>query len=306
MNHEHSMPSHSHAHETANTHHRFSLGIVLNAGLALMELFYGFQSESVALVSDAIHNAGDVLTLGLAWLAIVLAKRKRSARFTYGFKNVTILASFVNSALLMLAVGAIAWEAFLRFQYPAATASYTVMWVAFFAILVNGSTAFLFLKGSQRDINLKSIYVNMASDVALSFGVLLSAGLTQLTSWLWLDPAASLIVCVFIVLSNWEVFKESSTLILQAAPASIDTHAVLTCLSQIENVDSVHDLHIWAIGSSEVALSAHVVMKNGDLARETLKTIKNELNGRFEIGHSTIQLERQGEGEADNCDMRHS
>jgi len=291
-------------HDSADnpTRTRFILALLLNGFLVIIEIIYGLQSHSVALISDAIHNVGDIFSLILSWAAFVLAKRKRSSRYTYGFKNVTILASFINSALIMLAIGAIGWEAIQRLMHPESIHAHTVIYVAILAIIVNAATALLFFETGKNDLNFKTIYLNMAGDAAVSFGVLLAAWIITFTAWYWLDPVASLMIGLVIVLSNWTLFKESSNLILQAAPANIDPAAVLAYLRSVEHIATVHDLHIWALSSTETALSAHIVMKEEGFQKQVLNEAKQGLLKHFNIGHSTLQLEF-GTVE-DNCDLK--
>ncbi len=283
--------------EKINYSKRFLLGILLNITLVAAEIFYGIQSNSVALVSDGFHNAGDVLGLIIAWGGFHISSLKPSERFTYGLKNTTIIAAFINAVLLFIAVGGIGWEAIIRIGQPEAIHSNTVIIVACAGVLVNGFTAIMFLSG-RRDINIRGAFLHMASDAAVSLGVIIGSVVILYTNWVWIDPALCIGISVLIVISSWSLFRESINLILHAVPEHIDTEQVRNYLLSLNSVMSVHDLHIWAISTSETALSAHLVRSSQDKENELLQTIAHQLQAKFQINHSTIQVENQKEAQA--------
>ncbi len=287
--------SHQHQHQSQiNYSKRFLLGILLNVLLVIAEIFYGIQSNSVALVSDAFHNAGDVLGLIIAWAGFHISSLKPSERFTYGFKNTTIIAAFINAVLLFIAVGGIAWEALTRLNEPEDIKSTTVIVVATIGVLINGLTALFFISG-KHDLNLRGAFLHLASDAAISLGVIIGAVIIMYTQWFWVDPALCLIISVLIVLSSWTLCKESINLILHAVPEHINTETVRTYLLSHSAVLSVHDLHIWAISTSETALSAHLVVSSHDGDNTLLKLITHDLEHNFKIQHATLQFESQNE-----------
>ncbi len=297
--------SHAHDHGTSpvNYNKRFGLGIVLNLMLVVAQVIYGFQSNSVALLSDAFHNAGDVLGLVIAWGGFHIASLRPSDRFTYGLKNTTIIAAFLNAVLLFIAVGGIAWEALMRFNHPEVVQSKTVIFVAFVGMVINGITALFFLSG-KHDINLRGAFLHLVSDALVSLGVVLGSIAILYTQWYWIDPALCLGISALIVFSSWSLCKESINLILHAVPEHIDTEKVRQFILSHETVVSVHDLHIWAISTTETALSAHIVISAISQDNKLLKLLSDELAHQFKIAHATIQIEHQDEIHCGlTCDM---
>jgi cobalt-zinc-cadmium efflux system protein len=280
-----------HAHAPADFGKAFALGITLNLGFVLIEGIYGFLSNSMALLADAGHNLSDVLGLLVAWGASVLVKRPPTARFTYGFRGSSILAALFNAIFLLIAVGAIAWEAILRLGAPEPVAGKTVMAVAAVGILINGFTAWLFMSGSKDDINVRGAYLHMASDALVSAGVV-AAGLVMLfTGWLWLDPVVSLVISVVIVWGTWSLLKDSLTMSMAAVPSHIDPVKVRSWLSQRTDVASIHDFHIWPLSTTETALTCHLVMPKGHPGDAFLHHLCEELSHHFKIHHATFQIE---------------
>ena len=280
-----------HVHAPANFGRAFAIGIVLNTGFVIIEFIYGLLSNSVALLADAGHNLGDVLGLLVAWTASVLVQRAPSARFTYGLRGSSILAALFNAIFLLLTVGAISWEAIQRLGNPEPVAEMTVMIVAAIGILVNGLTAWLFASGSKGDINLRGAFLHMASDALVSAGVVVAGLVILLTGWLWLDPVLSLVINLIIVIGTWGLLRDSVGMSMAAVPAQIDPLEVRGFLEQRAGVASLHDLHIWPMSTTEIALTCHLVMPAGHPGDAFLHEVCAELTTRFRIAHPTIQIE---------------
>ena len=285
---------HHHAHSPASYDRAFAIGTALNLGFVLVEAAFGVIANSVALLADAGHNLSDVLALLLAWGAAWLTRRQPTSRHTYGFGSSSILASLINAMLLLVAVGAIAFEAIGRIFRPEPVAEFTVIWVAAAGILVNGVTAWMFMRGRERDINIRGAYLHMASDAAVSAGVVVAAIAIWATGWYWLDPLASLAISVVIVLGSLDLLKESTRLAMAAVPGGVDRAGVERYLAALPGVSAVHDLHIWAISTTETALTAHLVRPAMGPDDEFLRGVAAELRTRFGIGHCTIQVEHDG------------
>ena len=287
----------AHKHESARFGRAFAIGIFLNVGFVAVEAVAGVLANSTALLADAGHNLSDVLGLVVAWAAMVLAQRRPTARYTYGFRSTSILAALFNAAFLLLAMGAIAWEAVRRLAEPEPVAGAAVMAVAFVGILVNGATAFLFLAGRRHDINIKGAFLHMAADAAVSAGVV-AAGLVILsTGWHWVDPAVTLVVAALIVHGTWGLLRDSVNMSLQAVPPGIDPAAVRTYLATLHGVRETHDLHIWPISTTETALTCHLVMPGGHPGDAFTQGAAEALHERFGIGHATLQIEVSHETE---------
>ncbi|WP_454718158.1 cation diffusion facilitator family transporter [Caulobacter segnis] len=297
--HGHGHHHHGHGHGHGGHHHHapkdfgraFAIGVALNLGFVLVEAGAGLITHSLALLADAGHNLSDVLGLLLAWGAAVLAKRAPSARRTYGLRKGTILASLANAALLLLAVGAIAWEAVRRFGAPEPVQTGPVMIVAAIGIAINTATALMFMKGAEDDLNIRGAFLHMAADAAVSAGVVVAALAMGITSWLWIDPVVSLAIVVVIVLGTWGLLRDSLDMALDAAPRGIDPGKVREWLAARPGVSEVHDLHIWAMSTTETALTAHVVRPLDGDHDQFLHDACAELASRFKIGHVTIQVE---------------
>lgn len=297
--HGHGHHHHGHSHGPGGHHHHapkdfgraFAIGVALNLGFVLVEAGAGLITHSLALLADAGHNLSDVLGLLLAWGAAVLAKRAPSARRTYGLRKGTILASLANAALLLLAVGAIAWEAVRRFGSPEPVQTGPVMIVAAIGIAINTATALMFMKGAEDDLNVRGAFLHMAADAAVSAGVVVAALAMGLTNWLWIDPVVSLAIVVVIVMGTWGLLRDSLDMALDAAPRGIDPGKVREWLAGRPGVSEVHDLHIWAMSTTETAMTAHVVRPLDDSHDQFLHDACAELASRFKIGHVTIQVE---------------
>lgn len=290
VGHEH---HHQHAEAATGMGAVFAFGVALNLGFVLVEAAFGVIGNSVALIADAGHNLGDVLGLAIAWGAAALARRRPTHRYTYGLRSSSILAALFNAIVLLIAVGAIAVEAINRFGAPQPVATGTVMAVAAIGILVNGATALLLRRGHQHrhDLNVRGAFLHMAADAAVSLGVVLTGALILATGWLWLDPAASLLVGLVIVASTWRLLRDAVNMALDAVPAGIDPAAVRAHLAAFGGVCAVHDLHIWPMSTTETALTCHLVMPAGHPGDHALAMLAGELNARFGIQHATIQVE---------------
>ncbi|RZI81986.1 MAG: cation transporter [Rubrivivax sp.] len=282
--------AHAHHHAPADFNRAFAIGIGLNAVFVAIEAFYGWQINSLALLADAGHNLSDVAGLILAWVGALAGKVKPSARNTYGFKRASILAAFTNAFILLVAMGSLAWEALHRFSNPEPTQGVTVMVVAGIGIVINAATALLFMRGSEHDLNLRGAYLHMAADALVSLGVVIAGGLTLAFGWNWLDPAVSLAIAAVIVFGTWGLFRQSMHLLFDGVPDQIDLAAVQAYLLALPGIERVHDLHVWAMGTSEIALTAHLVMPNGHPGDDFLQGIDNHLHEHFSIDHVTVQV----------------
>ncbi len=278
-------------HATLNT--RFKLGILLNICFVAAELGFGIQAHSMALIADALHNAGDVIGLVLAWLGYVLAQKPAPSRFTYSFKNATVIAAFLNGLLLFAGLGGIAWEAVGRFAHPEMVVSETIMIVASIGVCVNGLTAYFFFRERHTDINIRGAFLHMLLDAAVSVGVIITGVLILWTGWAWLDPACSLIIVVLIAGGAWSLFRESLDLMLLAVPTAIDFEKIIKDIQRLEPVQQFHDLHIWPMSTTETALSLHVVVKAQDFKPEVSTHIASFIQQHYPITHVTIQLESE-------------
>ncbi len=287
-NHDH---HHDHHHAPSDFGRAFLIGIALNASFVVAEIFWGLKANSLALLADAGHNISDVLGLVLAWTAAILGRRQPFGRFTYGLRGSSIIVSVTNAVILLLIVGAIGWESVLRLAHPAPAAGGVMMAVAALGVVINGLTALLFISGHKEDLNVRGAYLHMAGDAAISLGVVISGALIFKTGWLWLDPLASLGISLLIVMGTLGLLKESLSLSLHAVPRSIDAAKVKAFLGSQPGVKEVHDLHIWAMSTTEVACTAHLVMASGHPGDRFLKEIAHELEHDFGISHTTIQIE---------------
>jgi len=291
---------HDHGHHHHHHHHHvspadfgraFAIGTALNLGFVVIEGLAGFLSDSVALLADAGHNLSDVLGLLIAWAGAELAKRPPSKRFTYGLRGSSILAALANAVLLMIAIGAIAWEAVRRLGDPPHVAGGTVMIVAGAGIMVNLGTALLFARGRKGDINIRGAFLHMMVDALVSAAVVVSGGLVLWTGQVWIDPVTSLVVLAVILISTWGLLRDSVVMSLQAVPDRIDVDHVAAMLHRLPGVARVHDLHIWPMSTTEAALTAHLVMPGGHPGDDFLLDLQHSLDHDFGIGHSTVQIE---------------
>jgi cobalt-zinc-cadmium efflux system protein len=308
----HSHAGHSHAAHAGHAHaghthapkdfgRAFAIGVALNLGFVAVEAAFGILANSTALLADAGHNLSDVIGLLIAWGAAILAKRPPSERFTYGLRGTSILAALGNAILLIFACGAIAWEAVWRFAEPEPVASATVMIVAGAGILVNGFTAWLFMSGRKSDLNIRGAYLHMVADAGVSAGVVIAGAAIMLTGWLWIDPLTSLAIVAVILWSTWGLLRDSIALALAAVPAHIDLVKVKSYLHGLPGVVRVHHVHVWAMSTNEVALTAHLVMPGGHPGNLFYERTARELQDRFGISHPTFQVEL-GDGLDDDDD----
>lgn len=292
---------HGHSHDPGSYGRAFAIGVTLNLAFVAVEIIYGIKANSLALIADAGHNLSDVLGLLLAWGATILARRLPTARRTYGMRRSSILAALANAVLLLVAIGAIAWEAVQRFSAPAPVSARVVIWVAAVGTAINAATALLFWAGRKSDLNIKGAYLHMAADAAVSGGVVLAGLAIAITGWLWLDPAISLMIVVVIFVGTWGLLRDSVNLAMDVVPEGIDPGAVQSYLVGLPGIAEVHDLHIWGMSTTDVALTAHLVKPDTETEDAFLVRACRELHDRFGIKHATLQIER-GSG-APACDL---
>lgn len=269
----------------------FAWAIALNSLFVTIEFAYGFSAQSTALMADAGHNLSDVLGLALAWLAAILARRAPTGTFTYGLRSSSVLAALANAVFLLLACGAIAWEAIGRFGAPHPVDSSVVMGVAAAGIVVNGFSAWLFAKGSKGDVNIRGAYLHMAADAAVSLGVVAAGAAIFYTGWSWLDPAISLAIVAIVVVGTWQLLRESLGLALHAVPPHVDAPAIENYLKGLPGVASIHDLHIWGMSTTESALTVHLVTPTGYPGDAFMDSVVHTLAERYCIHHATLQTE---------------
>lgn len=285
--------NHSAHHGDGNNHGRaFGIAIALNTAFVMIEFAYGFVANSTALMADATHNLSDVLGLLLAWGATLLGRKAPNERYTYGLRSTSILTALLNAIFLLLVCGALAWEAVQRLSTSTAVAGQTVILVAAIGVAINGVSAWLFMRKSQTDLNIRGAYLHMLADAAISLGVVLAGVAMMLTGWYWLDSVLSLGIVAVIVLGTWQLLRGSLQLALGAVPAHIDGSAVHAYLSQCAGVTAIHDLHIWGMSTTENALTVHLVMPQGYPGDDFIDDITNSLKERFNIHHSTLQVEQ--------------
>ena len=296
--HDHAAHAHDHGHSHAPKDFGFTFAIVttLNVALVVLQVAFGVMANSVALLADAGHNFGDALALLLAWGAHVMCKATPTRRYTYGFRSASILAALANGIILLVATGAIAWEAIHRFSEADEVAGTTVMIVAALGIVINGIPAWLLMAGQAGDLNIRGAFLHLVGDALVSVGVVVAGGLILLTGWHWIDPAASLVISAVIVWSTWGLLRNAVNLSLGAVPRGINPDAVRAYLEGLPGVKCIHDLHIWAMSTTETALTVHLVMPTGQAGDAFLRQLSQELHHRFEIDHPTVQVEIDGDG----------
>jgi cobalt-zinc-cadmium efflux system protein len=290
-----------HAHHPPDYSRAFAIGIGLNVAFVVVEAVFGLAAQSMALVADAGHNLSDVLGLVLAWAGAVMARRAASPRFTYGFKKAPILAALFNALFLLVAIGAILAEAVRRLVHPAATDGGVVIAVAAVGILLNGMTAFLFARGRKRDINVRSAFAHMAADALVSIAVVAAGIVILSTSQQWVDPAMSILVALVVLWGTAGLLKEATWMSLAGVPAGIDLEQVEAALAELGGIETVHDLHVWPLSTTETALTAHLVAPAVDATDDLLNAARRMLHDRFHIEHCTIQVERTHLEDADCC-----
>ena len=287
--------SHGHNHAPASFNRAFAIGIALNIAFVAIEAWYGWKVNSLALLADAGHNLSDVAGLVLAWGGALAGRLRPDARHTYGWKRASILAAFFNALLLLVAMGSLAWEAVARLGTPEATEGWTIMAVAGVGIAVNTATALLFMRGRKGDLNIRGAFLHMAADALVSLGVVIGGALYLWMGWAWIDPVMSLAIAVVIVLGTWDLFRQSLHLLFDGVPERVDLAAVRALLMALPGVADVHDLHVWAMGTSDTALTAHLTMADPPANADALmRAAEHELHKHFEIRHVTLQLESPG------------
>jgi cobalt-zinc-cadmium efflux system protein len=289
--------AHSHGHTNqgsgTNSYGRaFAIGIGLNITYVAVEVFYGIVSNSSALLADAGHNASDVLSLVFAWTAVWLATIRPRGKYTYGLRKTTILVSILNALLLFGAMAVIAWDAIGKFKNPEPVEGTKVMIVAGIGVFINTITALLFMKGQKEDLNIRGVFLHMAADAGVSLGVVVAGLMINLTGMLWIDPAVSFAIIAVVLWGTWRLFTSSIDLALDAVPLHIDIQKVREFILSVDGVTDIHDLHIWAMSTTQVALTAHLVMPGG-YDDKFISNLQEDLRHKFSIGHTTFQVERE-------------
>lgn len=290
--HDHSH-GHTHDHPPANFNRAFAIGIGLNLAFVAIEAWFGWKVDSLALLADAGHNLSDVAGLVLAWGGALAGRLRPDARHTYGWQRASILAAFLNALLLLVAMGALAWEAAHRLSSPEPMQGLTIMAVAGVGILINTATAMMFLRGSSKDINIRGAFLHMAADALVSAGVVVAGGLSLWLGWHWLDPVMSLVIALVVVMLTWSLFRQSLHMLFDGVPDSVDLHAVRANLQALPGVQHVHDLHVWATGTSQIVMSAHLVVPSGYPDDSFFREVTRQLHDQFDIDHVTIQVVRE-------------
>ncbi len=297
---------HSHSHHVASYNRAFAIGIALNLIFVVLEVIYGLLSESLALIADAGHNLSDVFSLILAWGASFLAKKAATEKRTYGLRKATVMASLGSAILLLVALGGIAWEALNRFSDPAPVAGMTVIVVATIGVVINTVTALLFFSGQKDDLNIKGAFLHMAADAVVSLGVVVAGLFILFYGWVWIDPVISLIIVAVILVGTWGLLKDSMNYALDAVPDSVDIPALKQYFNGLDSVERIHDLHVWPLSTTEIALTVHLVVSDGTTDNRFLCNLQQHLHNHFGIAHSTIQIESAGEEQNCMLDNRHS
>ena len=285
--------AHNHSHEVSNYNRSFAIGILLNVIFVVVEAGYGIVADSLALIADAGHNLSDVMSLLLAWGASHLATRRPTKTRTYGLRRVTILTSITSAVLLFVALGGITWEAFGRLSSPQSVDAVMVIVVAAIGVVINTATALLFVSDQKHDLNIRAAYLHMAADAGISLGVVVAGIAIMMTGWLWLDPFISLAIVLIILIGTWNLLKESINLSIDAVPQGIDISGITDYLTGIDNVSEIHDLHVWALSTTETALTVHLVMANTLIDNNFLQEVQQRLHHDFGIEHATIQIENE-------------
>ncbi|MGE0874319.1 MAG: cation diffusion facilitator family transporter [Burkholderiales bacterium] len=288
----HHAGAHAHDHAASRFGRAFAIGIALNVAFVAIEAYYGWKIGSLVLLADAAHNLSDVGGLLLAWAGLAATRLRPDERHTYGWRRASIMASFANAVILLIAMGSLAWEALQRLQAPSAIEGGTVMVVAGIGMLINAATAALFMSGSGRDLNIRGAFLHMAADALVSAGVVLAGALYLWQGWDWIDPAVSLVIAGVIVVGTWSLFRRSLHLLFDGVPDGIDLGDVRRCLRALPGVIDVHHLHVWAMATSETALTAHLVVPDGHPdADALLRAASTALHEQFGILHPTLQVE---------------
>jgi cobalt-zinc-cadmium efflux system protein len=290
--------SHDHNHQINNYHRAFAIGVLLNVIFVAIEAGYGFMAGSLALIADAGHNLSDVLSLLLAWGASFLATRNATEKRTYGFRKMTVIASLASAILLFVALGGITVEAIDRALDPKPVAGMTVIAVAAIGVVINAATALLFISGQKHDLNIRGAFLHMAADAGVSLGVVVAGMIITVTGWLLVDPITSLLIAAVIFVGTWSLLRDSMNLAIDSVPEGIDIAGIKSYLTNIESVSQIHDLHVWPLSTTQVALSVHMIVVGDLLSHDFLPKIQRHLHDHFKIDHSTIQVEKQDD---DQC-----
>ncbi len=272
---------------------RFVIGIALNLIFVVIEAVYGIIANSVSLIADAGHNLSDVLGLGVAFAATVASGRAPTPRFTYGFRATSIMAAAFNAAFLLVVTGSLCYAAIERLFRPEPVAANTMMAVAAAGMVINAITAALFASGRRSDLNIRGAFLHMASDAAISGGVVLAGLAISLTGAQWIDPALSLVINAIIIAGTWGLMRESLAMSMAGVPAGISSADVRQYFAAMPGVSDLHDLHIWSMSTSEIALTVHLVMPDGHPGDAFLMRTATELRERYGIGHATVQVETE-------------
>jgi len=281
-----------HDHGPKDYNRAFAFGVALNVGFVIVEAAYGIMAGSLALLADAGHNLSDVLGLLLAWGANYLVRRKPTERRTYGWRKSSILAALINAVILLFAFGGIAWEGIRRFRAPVPVAGKTIIFVALVGVVINTVTALLFFSGRKSDLNIRGAFLHMAADAGVSAGVVIAGVAILFTGMPWIDPAISLVITVIILFGTWRLFQDAFDMAMDAVPRGIDPEAVKAYLSNLPGVIGVHDLHVWAMSTTETALTAHLIKPDPKDDDALIEKASKELHDHFGIDHITLQWER--------------
>ncbi|MCW3092784.1 MAG: cation transporter [Ferruginibacter sp.] len=308
MSQDHSHHHHHHATvDPVNMNTAFVVGIALNMAFVIIEVIAGFLNHSLSLLSDAGHNLADVGSLALSLLAFKMLKVKATEKYTYGYRKTSILVALFNAVVLLITIGIIAYEAIQRLFAPVAIAGINVSIVAAIGIVINFVSARMFFKDKESDMNVKSAYLHLIADALVSLGIVIGGIIMYFTNWYWLDPLISIVIAVFILLSTWHLLRESLRLSLDGVPQNISIHEIRSTAIKMEGVIDFHHIHVWAISTTENALTAHLVLAPGITPAEEQK-IKHQLKHQLEhqnIQHSTLETEREPTGCKKDCDSMH-
>ncbi|WP_305910025.1 cation diffusion facilitator family transporter [Methylomarinum sp. Ch1-1] len=284
---------HHHNHHISHYNRAFAIGVTLNIAFVTIEIGYGFAAKSLALIADAGHNFSDVLSLLIAWGAGLLGAKAATDKRTYGFRKATVMAALTSAILLLVALGGIGWETYHRLLSPQPVEGLTVIAVAAIGVVINAITALLFVSGQKHDLNIRAAFLHMTADAAVSLGVVIAGAIILYTGWLYIDPIISLVIVVVVLISTLSLLRDSMNLALDSVPKGIDIAAIKDYLTGLDNVCQMHDLHVWPLSTTEVALSVHLIIDEDSLQKNFLPTLQQQLHERFDIEHSTIQLERK-------------
>jgi len=294
---------HNHSHfDVQNVRKAFVVGIALNLIFTITEAVVGYLADSVAVLADAGHNLADTASLVIALLAFRLALAKPTQKYTYGYKKATVLAALANAIILMFAIAFIVYEAIERFSTPQEINGKVVMLIAGFGVLLNGFTAMLFFRSKEKDLNVKGAYLHLMADALVSIGVVISGAIITIFGLYWIDSVVALLVAVVIFLSTWALLRQTLRISLDGVPHNIDSAKITEEIKNVEGVQDIHHLHIWALSTTQNALTAHIVLKN-ELSLETLPKIKHEIRHiaeHFDIRHCTLETEFA----SDNCEHK--